>query len=62
MYWQDPEVVLPEEGEVVVCQVLGRNGLIKAYVRRGDWWDMNGMPIEVVKWMEVPSENGSEQR
>jgi len=59
MSWQDPEYVLPSEGEVVICQVLERNGLVKCVYTRGMWLDMNRMPIDVVKWKELPKENAA---
>ncbi len=60
MSWQDPEYVLPSEGELVICQVLERNGLVKGVYTRGMWLDMNRMPIDVVKWKELPKENAAE--
>ena len=60
MSWQDPEYVVPPEGEVVVCQVLNRNGLVKGTYTMGMWLDMNRMPIEVVKWKEMPEESSGE--
>lgn len=57
MNWQSPEYVLPPEGEVVVCQALERNGLVKGVYSRGMWLDMNRLPIDVVKWREIHPEN-----
>ena len=60
MNWQDPEYVLPPEGEIVVCQVWERNGLVKGRYSRGIWMDMNRMPIEVIKWKEMPQDTTSQ--
>jgi hypothetical protein len=62
MNWQDPEYVLPSEGEVVICQVLERNGLVKCTYSRGMWLDMNRMPIDVIKWKEIHTSKGSDPR
>ena len=61
MNWQDPEYVLPSEGEVVICQVLERNGLVKATYSRGTWLDMNRMPIDVIRWKEMHKNHSSGQ-
>jgi len=62
MNWQDPEYVHPPEDEIVICQVVGRNGLVKGMYSNGLWLDMNRMPIEVIRWkdQEVHSENQSD--
>ncbi|MFP4284921.1 MAG: hypothetical protein ACLFQG_05150 [Desulfovermiculus sp.] len=63
MNWQDPEYVLPPEDEIVVCQVSGRNGLVKCSYSGGLWLDMNRMPIDVIRWkeQEIHSENQSDE-
>jgi hypothetical protein len=61
MNWQDPEYVLPSEGEVVICQVLKKNGLVKATYSHGVWLDMNCMPIDVIKWKEMHNNHSSSQ-
>lgn len=53
MSWMDPEMVLPEEGRVVVCDVLEYWGLLKGYRTGECWFDLRDNPIQVTRWKEV---------
>jgi len=58
MYWQDPEFVLPEEEEIVICLSPDYLGLVKGYYWFGGWYDLSHCPMEVTKWSELPQASG----
>jgi len=51
--WMDPEMVLPEEGRVVICDVLEYWGLMKGYRSGQEWFDLRDNPIHVSRWKEI---------
>jgi hypothetical protein len=52
MGWMDPEIVLPQENILVICQSPDCLGLIKAYRSGNEWYDVHGNPIQVTLWKE----------
>lgn len=53
-------MVLPEEGRVVVCDVLEYWGLLKGYRSGDEWFDLKDNPIQVTRWKEVHSEDAAD--
>jgi hypothetical protein len=56
MSWMDPEIVLPEENTLVICQSPDSLGLIKGYRCGTDWYDVHGNPIRVTRWRDDATE------